>query len=89
MMVKRGPQLVQVMKKYSYRGFLGSRSSARHSLQMAMSGGMIEPESSASSELFQIVKSLYWFAPESSTDLTVSICASGGFFCGQVTHESS
>ena len=28
-------------------------------------GGMIEPESSASSELFQIVNSLNWFAPES------------------------
>ena len=51
MIVKRGPQLVQVIKKYSKRGSLGSRSSARHWLQMAMSGGMIEPEVSASLEL--------------------------------------
>ena len=51
MMVKRGPQLVQVMKKYSYRGSFGSRSSCRHSSQMAMSGGITEPESSAFSEL--------------------------------------
>ena len=47
---------------------------------MAMSGGMIEPESSASSELLQIVNLSYWFLPESSVDLTASICAKGGFF---------
>ena len=49
--VKRGPQSVQVMKKYPYLGSLGSRSSVRHWLHMAMSGGITEPECLAISEL--------------------------------------
>ena len=60
-------------------GVFGSRSSLRHWLQMAMSGGMIEPECSASWELWIIVNLLYSLLPESSTRLIWSILASGGF----------
>ncbi len=40
--VKRGPQFVQFVNGYRYRRSAGSESSARHSGQVAMSGGIVE-----------------------------------------------
>jgi len=40
--VKRGPQFVQLVNAYPYRRFDGSRISARHSPQVARSGGIEE-----------------------------------------------
>src|SRR6476659_5906745 len=54
--VKRGPQFVQLVNAYPYRRFDGSRISARHSPQVARSGG-IETSSPSLSRLATITNS--------------------------------
>ena len=56
-------------------------------MQIAMSGGIIEPESSASSELLLIINLSYSFLPVSSEDLTAVNLSQWRLFLDQITHK--
>src|ERR1039457_1877474 len=82
-MVYRGPQLVQLVKGYPKRRFLGSPESRQHSSQVAISGDT-STNAAASALLCRITKSA---SPSGSSlaTLTSLINASGGGRCRNVS----